>query len=231
MGSSIQIYAITLTNGIVGNSASGTDGFVDPTRLETYYGQLGGWAGLETWPTDVLAPGLTLALSEAKRRANLRYRRIVIELELMGNVFILPASLASNATAVTEGTTLSFQLGAERGAASLTTRDELNHGEFLLGAAAVQRAIARALTDSQTLAVDVYDPTPTASTGLGASVSIARFGVRLNGQIRFDQFGNPVANTGFFVGPYVGGSLPAALNTANNYITVTPLIPAAEVFN
>jgi hypothetical protein len=224
MGSSIQVYAITITNGITGSSASGTDGFIDSTKLETYCGQLGGWSGLETAPNDVLAPGLTLALSDAKRRANLRYRRMIIEIELMANVRVLPDTITTNASGITEGASFSFQLVAEHGASSLTTRDELNPGMFLFGAAALERAIARSLTDSQTVAIDVYDPTTSDSTGLGASVGIARFGVRLNGPVRYDTFGDPVPGTGFLVAPYAG-----SLAAASTYINVVPLIPSVEV--
>jgi hypothetical protein len=225
MGSSIQLYAVTITNGITGNSGSGTDGFIDSTKLETYCGQLGGWSGLETAPNAVLASGLTWALSEAKRRANLRYRRMIIEIELMANVHILSNTITTNATGVTEGASFAFQLSAEHGAASLTTRDELNPGLFLFGAAALQRAIARALTDNQTVATDVYDPTTADSTGLGANVGIARYGVRLNGQVRFDNNGNPLPGSGFFVGPYAG-----SLGAANAHINVMPLMPSIETF-
>lgn len=132
--------------------ASPATGFIDHHRVETY--------GLDASPTFVSS----FSLAEDKRRGNWRYKFITQNLGLTFNAYTLDI-VATGADANTPATTFNFNLQIERGDSVLYTPDELNAGQFLTGAAAITRCIARALCQTETVETDVYDPTATVGYG------------------------------------------------------------------
>lgn len=152
------------------------------------------------------APNLTLAQSQAKRRGNYRYRWMIEQLGLLGNVYVVPQSItATSGAANAEPSAFSLQVWAERGGASLITADELNAGQFLTDSAAIKRAVARALTLDSFREIDIYDPTATTSAGTwGATNAVPRYGYRIN-----------VASS-FEIGAYA-----TSISSAEALITVT----------
>lgn len=173
------------------------DGFVDPTRVEYYL-------------TDLANPpaSFTLAASEAKRRANLRYSFMVAQLGLMANIYI-DNVVAAGADASTPPTTLTMIIEIERGDGVLVTRDELNPPAVLMGTAALARCVARALMENQTLEIDVFDPTKTTTTGPYGNTPAIRFGSRIM--------------------PLVIGPLSDNLADAQTMVTVTTTPPPGTV--
>ena len=169
----MRYYSITITNSIV-NSGAAT-GFVDNQTIQGYYSATP--YALETTPT-----GLTLALSQAKRRGNVRYAEIIRQIELVSNVWIDPKSItASGGTALLEPTNFGFHLIGLRGDAAFVTADESVPGASLTSTACIQRCIARALIADMLREIDVFDPTATISLGTyGSTTSVPRFGTRIN---------------------------------------------------
>lgn len=178
MPSNFSAYNIVLTNQNTGSDlAAPSDGFVDPKSL-TQYG-----VSLESTPT-----GLTLALSEAKRRANIRWGEIILQMNLITNCYIEANSIvASGGTYNTAPVSVSFQVIVEHGDASLYTADELNAGSYLTGTAALTRMIARGLQYVQVPngsfgdpIANVFDPTSTTTYGTpGSTTSAPRTGERM----------------------------------------------------
>lgn len=192
MASSQTAYTVTITNGATTTAPS--DGFVDNLLIQNY--------GLDFETTPA---GLTLTLCEAKRRGNLRYRNIIDQIGLVTNGEILPDTITSDATAITEASAFSFIVVIGNGDASLITRDELHAGVLLTGAACLQRCVARALIATYTWEIDIFDPTSSTSTGwMGATQSVPRFGVRVN------------AASTFTVGPYASN-----LTAADGYVAAS----------
>jgi len=104
----------------------------------------------------------TLALSENKDRANLRYNQIVMELENMAT----PAYFGSWFTTGNQDgnaavTTLQFTVGYNTvdWVTTTATSSEPNPGTVLTGEAAVKRSVARALTRIISSNRNVFDPT------------------------------------------------------------------------
>jgi len=199
MPSSVQAYKIQITNS--NRNVAPKDGFIDNLRIEDY-----ATSGLETTPT-----GLTLVLSKAKRRGNLRYREIINQLGMVANCYVpaqsLPTVSSSTGTLKSEPTSFTFQIYAEHGAASLITADELNPGQTLSSTACVKRCVARAMIADISRVVDVYDPTSAASTGTwGATASLPRFGHAVSSANAFE------------VGSYATG-----LALAEGMVTVTAI--------
>jgi hypothetical protein len=194
MASSVQCYSISINNSNTNSSPS--DGFVDNKTVEQY--EVG--TGLETTPS-----GLTLTLTKAKRRGNVRWRNIIQQLGLVGNCYV-PTNTINNgsATAKTEGTSFAFQVYAEHGDASLITADELNPGQFLTSITCLARCVARALIADVFQEIDVYDPTSADSIGtFGATTSVPRFGSHI------------YAASAFEIGAY-----ESDLATAQGFVTV-----------
>jgi hypothetical protein len=180
MASSVQAYQISIANTTV--IAPG-NGFIDNLRIEQY------GLNFETTPA-----GLTYLLSQAKRRGNMRYREIILQLSIVTNCYVPPQSIVSDATAITEATAFAFQIYIERGAGSLVTNDELNAGVQLTGVDCIVRCIARALALNLPIQTDVLDPTSATSTGVfGATASVPRYGSRINVASSFDV--GPYATT------------------------------------
>jgi len=179
MASSGSFYNIVITNAHSGSDqAAPSDGFVDFNSLAAY------GESLES------PSGLTYALALAKRRANIRYQEIVLQMNLITNVYISPASLvATGGSYNTPPSSLSFQMIVEHGDTSLYTADELNAGSFLTGTAALTRMIARGLQYVQTPSgsfgdpiANVFDPTAADTFGTpGSTTSVPRTGERMVG--------------------------------------------------
>jgi len=167
MASSVQAYAITITNGITG--AAPADGFVDPSKLENY--------GLDFKTTP---SGLTFALCQAKRRGNLRWTEIINQLGMVTNCHVHRPSIVSDATATTEATSVAFQIYVQYGDAALTTSDELVSGQNLSGIACIKRCVARGLAATLFRQIDIVDPTGMAGAYGGGTASVPRIGSRIN---------------------------------------------------
>ena len=185
-----SVYRITITNS--GGLAAPSDGFIDNMKTEFYL------SDLELPPSD-----FTMLLSEAKRRANLRYREIILQFAMIGNISVDEASiLTPAATYKTEATSFTFTVLVENGDGSLVTWDELNPGQTLTVIPALTRVVARALTWTQTLNADVFDPTGLVT--IENAFLRPRFGVR--------------------IAPLTVGAISVNLTAATSLITVTPII-------
>ena len=167
MASSVQAYGITITNGITG--AAPADGFADPSRLENY--------GLDFKTTP---SGLTLALCQAKRRGNLRWTEIINQLGMVTNCYVHRPSIVSDATAITEATSIAFQIYVQYGDDALITRDELVTGQTLRGIACIKRCIARGLAANLNRQINIFDSTSVAGAWGGGAGSVPRTGERIN---------------------------------------------------
>lgn len=181
MGSSQSFYSITITNpNSTTDLASPSDGFVDFNTVEDYV------STLETVPIT-----FTFPLSTAKRRANVRYRMILLQMGLVCNCYVLDTSIAQfGGSLILPPTSVSFQLIVEHGDSSLYTNDENNPGQFLTGIPALTRMISRGLQTNKISITafdgyyksNVYDPTPTTTTGSYGGVNpFPRTGERVEG--------------------------------------------------
>lgn len=132
-------YQITVAN--PGGLAAPADGFIDPVRLENH---------------GTLA-SVTLVHAQAKKRANIRFRTILDILGMESNP-IIESALAVGATSTTEATSLELVV-TFKGDITIT-RDE----EAIVGALAVKRLVAEAITIASERVVDVYSPTAIAIT-------------------------------------------------------------------
>lgn len=204
MSSSMQLYGITITN-LFSNSAP-ADGFIDTATTEDYYGANGAYNGLETVPS-----GSTLITTTSKRRSNLRFQHLLQTVQLMGNCYVIPNSVVSDATPVAEASAFSFQLIVEHGPNSLQTTDETAPGTTLVGTAALVRALARGLSTPYVTASYVFDSTGIGTIGPNAAILAPRFG---------DRIGGP--------GSFVVGKYAANLAAAVTCIAVVPLLPVSN---
>jgi hypothetical protein len=154
-------YRVSIA-GITGSGDSA--GFIDNKTVEQYMSNGG-------------AAPATLTTSTNKVRANVRYKEVFENLQLMGNLYVSNV-IVSGATVDTAPSSIAFTLEAERGDEILTTRDETNNGVEISGANAITRCIARGLMEARIGKVSpVYDPTvSTAPNGPGAANAIARAG-------------------------------------------------------
>ena len=160
-----SFYSVVITQTI---GAAPASGFIDNNLVATY--------GLAATPT---VPA-TFSASEDKRRANWRYTFITQFLGIMCNAYTMDFA-SPGADANTPPTTFGFNLQVERGDAVLYTADELNPGQFLTGAAAIKRCVARALCQTETHETDVFDPTASVGYGnlISPSVSVPRAASRI----------------------------------------------------
>jgi hypothetical protein len=181
-------YQVTIT--ILVNGANG-DGFIDPTTFQQYMAQ-------GSTPS-------TTNSSISKVRGNQRFQMIVQQLGLLANVWLTNV-VTVGADANTAPTQISFIATSEHGDGPLYTADELNPGQFLTGASAVQRCIARAMCTNYTNDYqEYYNPTSTQAVGnCGALTSNA---------VRYGET----------VGQVVIGALANNLTAAQAAITVTKI--------
>lgn len=168
-------------------AAAPSDGFIDNRTIERYRAM-------------GATPGLTVAHTRAKERANIRYEYIVANLGLMANCYVDNVD-APSATASAAPTSFAFTCEVERGDEVLSTQDELVAGARLTGTQAIRRCVARALIMSKTDATEYYDPTTT--TAPGNTTAAVRMGPRIE--------------------PITVGSLAANLTAAEALITVTKI--------
>jgi ribosomal protein L29 len=157
-GAVATINSYTLATGVVAYRA-GTK-----IQLASLYGQPWTISGSNAAKMG-FNPGLyggsptNIELSLNKTLANLRWQMAVQQLEQFATPFLLNDQLGTgNYDGQTELTTISFTVGYEH-PDQVATADELNDGAMLYGTAAVKRAVARALTSSNTSNCNVFDPT------------------------------------------------------------------------
>lgn len=142
-------YRVDIAASGLGGAAP-DDGFIDNKKIETYMAE-------GSNPT-------TVTQTLAKERANLRFERVREQLGLLGNCY-LRSLVATGANATSAATTFSFTVECERGDQFLATYDELNEGEVLTGAEALERSIARALVTDFTDKTEYHDPTKASTAG------------------------------------------------------------------
>ena len=142
------------------------DGFIDNMKVEQY---------MAASNTGVAPASFTTSTN--KVRANIRYKTIIEQLQLMGNMYD-SEDVAVGATIDTPGTAFNFTLEVERGDEVLGTMDELNPGVELMGANAIVRCIARSLMEYRNnYNYAVFNPTATtAPANGGTTTAIARQG-------------------------------------------------------
>lgn len=177
MGSNQSFYSVTITNPNASADLSApSDGFIDFNTVENY-------------STNLETATLSFVQSTAKRRANIRYRILILEMNNVCNCYILPSSLqATNGAINTPPSAISFQLIIEHGDSSLYTNDENNPGSYLTGIAALTRMISRSLMYSKTnngvygdFKINIYDPTATTTVGpYASSTPFPRTGERID---------------------------------------------------
>ncbi len=175
-------------------------GFVDNMKVEQYMANNGNIA-----PND-------FPTSENKVRANIRYKNIVENLQLMGNVY-LSNVVAAGADVNTPPTTFSFTLESERGDEYLFTPDETANGvansTVLYGANAISRCVARGLIETHDNYVyPVYDPTQTLPSG----------------PANFSNLAGATARVGSTTTTFEIDGLAPDVVTAGGYVTVNKLI-------
>lgn len=140
------------------------DGFMDPKTMREYIH--GG------------AEPASFENATAKARANARYGYVVHSIHTLGNIYIREVEVTGG-DVDTAPTSITLTVESEHGDAVLRTADELNPGSFLTGAAAIERAVARAYTtqvDSDF--AEIYDPTT--STHATNATSYPRVGTRID---------------------------------------------------
>lgn len=150
-------YRVSIANA---TAAAPQNGFVDAKPIERYL-------------AEGAAAGLSLATSQAKERANLRYDSIVNSMAVMANCYVTNI-VATGASGTAEASPFAFTVEVEQGDNVLSTPDELNVPAILTGAPALRRCVARGLmmggTSGTTMMFDYYDPsasvvTPTIPVG------------------------------------------------------------------
>jgi len=137
----------------------------------------------------------TLALSQAKQRANSRWNTLVKELNFIANTIGLGDVNITGANLNTQGTEIDF-LVSYQNMSVVYTYDELNNNALLTDVAALQRVVARVLCETRIETVPVFNPTLD---------SVHNF-----------QIGYQVQNLTI-------GALAADIPTANATITVVPV--------
>ena len=118
------------------------------TNLGTTIGNHGGY------PT-------TLAFSQAKERANMRWTQMISELEENATPILLGNIVRTGNVSNIETSSVTFTVGYDRPDTVYTVArsEEPDAGNLLVGASAVKRAVARALTAVITGNRKVFDPT------------------------------------------------------------------------
>ncbi len=155
----MSIYDITIAS--VGG-ASPSDGFIDSKNVYQYMADAS-----PTTPTN-------FALATAKSRANRRHKAVVNMIDFYSNFEMVAVIQGGSPTASTNPTNMVYRVMGDL--ANISTRDELNQGQTLVGEAAVKRIVARALAKTEKVGLEVFDPTM--STAPGNATSYNRTGPR-----------------------------------------------------
>ncbi len=183
------IYDITISNSSFTGNTSPNDGFIDPVSSYAYMD-----GDDDEEPT-------TLANAIAKARANRRFKNVIMRLtSLTTNIFEVDRTLTGgDANTPHSSITFRFQIN---NTGALRTPDENNVGQWLVGALALKRVVARALLINETYNMEVYDPTDVTIVSNGADVTIPR---------------------GIILSTYEVGPVAANLAAAEGAITVTAI--------
>jgi hypothetical protein len=152
-------YRITIAKS---EGAAPANGFIDNKRVEQYMAE-------GSIPTN-------LAASTAKERANLRYRRMIEQIQLLGNIYVSDI-VAADADANTAPTTFVFTATVEHDVAGLRVEDATDPGTYLTGMDALERQISTALIAGFSQITDTFDPTIARTPG--NILESARFGHRI----------------------------------------------------
>lgn len=124
--------------------AAPKNGFVDATKPEEY-------ASTSAFPS-------TLAASEAKERANMRWLQMIETIEERIAPIRIQNIVATGADENTEASTFAFTITVDR-PEYLDTEDELNAPTRLQGADAVKRWVAKSLMVTLRTNREIYNPT------------------------------------------------------------------------
>jgi hypothetical protein len=152
----MAVYDIAITRA---EGAAPADGFIDLNKAQYYINASGDYPN-------------TKALGEAKARGNFRYKALLSELAQISPNQVMTVT-APGATADAAPTTLTLRVNFNH--TVLRTENELSPGTFLVDAAAVERAAARALIIASTAVLEYFDPTTTAAKGDNAGVTAGRY--------------------------------------------------------
>lgn len=156
--------------------ASPADGFIDHQNPESF----------NSFPS-------TLADSEKKERANMRWESILRQTSTTISPVFVQGIVATGSDEDTDATEFSFTLGYDR-EEYFKTEDEENLGTFLVDEAAIKRWVARALVQDELENRFFYNPT---------------------------LIGSPARPQGPSIRELTAGKLTADLSTAESKITVT----------
>lgn len=182
----MSIYDVTIAAIL---AAAPSDGFIDPKTSYSYM------------DTASDAPN-NIANAKAKMRANRRYKQVIWQVQRMCNAYV--NSVTCDATADLPATSITIRFEFEHGDDDLLIEDENNAGQWLSGALAIKRCVARAMTIAETRNIEYFDPTVVT-------------GRQIDGQ----------ANAGIAHGPVINietiGALTNSLSTAEAAVTVTKI--------
>lgn len=160
-----KINQYTQQTGVVAYTAAGTIQLssINGQAIVIASGDVGSNPTVIGFPAGVYrgAP-YTLAQSEAKSLANLRWQMVINALEEFSTPFVLNDVFATgNYDGSAELDTFSFTIGYDHPdqIATFEARGEPNPGNLLEGVDAIRRAVARGLIGTYSRNVSVFDPT------------------------------------------------------------------------
>ena len=183
------LYTLTI------NQISGTgdsDGFIDNQTVEQYIANNG-----DIFPTS-------LTTSTNKVRANIRYKNVIQNIQLMGNVYVSNV-VTTGGDVNTPPTVITLVLESERGDETLITYDELNGNAIIFGANAITRCVERALVESfVNYTYAVFDPTLTQAPQNGGMA-------------------NAFARHGTYVATFNANALTSSLTAGASSVSVTKI--------
>lgn len=151
----MAVYDIVITKA---EAAAPADGFIDQNKAQYYINASGDYPN-------------TAALGKAKARANYRFKMLLNELAQISPIEVTSITASASADAAPN----TFTLRVTFFYTDLNTENESSPGTFLTGAAAVERAAARALIAAPTAQLEYFDPTTTAAKGYNDTVTTGRY--------------------------------------------------------
>lgn len=163
-GVKMNIYDITIA-GVSG--AAPSDGFIDPQTVYAY---------TNATPSDHPS---TYATSLAKSRANRRNKNLINSIQFYSGMHIISMTVGGTPSCDVAPTSLivRVEIGDVN---SISVADESNAGATLTGLPAMKRIIARPLVNSETIMLEVLDPTTNNAPGVNNATAYARAGARFN---------------------------------------------------